>query len=423
MCRFLCGSWLLLTFGLVYSSVLTAGLGKADGKKAIRQERVIAGGPNDFMEVRQLVLRGTNEEIGLALATHAMELYKLRPEASRDRLRTRAQRRYFEKNYPILHDRMRGVALAFGKRLSDDDWNFSSLPYLLGIPAGCSVVYYPPGVTADGKGVISRNYDFGTGTLLDARPKQGELPVNSRPYLLELHPDQGYSSLALCAFDLLCGVLDGINSEGLTVTMLADDELQPKYPNDPAEEGGVGLDECQVLRFLLDTCANIEEAKEALLLVKQYYSFIPNHYLIADRYGKSFVWEYSHAHNREYIIENPGKPLISTNFRLHQHLQGNSPPSAKAAKGVCSRYCGIAERIAAERGKLTLDFIKKTHHVADMTLPTLVFGGKAPIRTLWHAVYFPEERKIQASFYLGEEKLRVRRSEYVEVVLATAVSK
>src|SRR5262245_34150923 len=75
-----------------------------DGKKAIRQDRVIAGGPKDFMEVRHLVLRGTNEEIGRALATIAKECYDLKPEASTDRLRTRAQRRYFEKNYPVLHD-------------------------------------------------------------------------------------------------------------------------------------------------------------------------------------------------------------------------------------------------------------------------------------------------------------------------------
>jgi len=285
-------------------------------------------------------------------------------------------------------------------------------------------VYFPPEATAIGKGIFSRNYDFGTGTLLDARPKPGELPINARPYLLEMHPDKGYASLALCAFDLLSGVLDGINSEGLTVAMLADDELQPKYPNDPAEEGGVGLDECQVLRFLLDTCANLDEAKEALLMSKQYYSFIPNHYLISDRFGKSFVWEYSHAHNREYIIENPGKALISTNFRLHQHLDGNKPPSAKQAKGVCSRYCAIAERIEAEPAKITVDFVKKTHCVADIVIPKALFGNRPPIRTLWHALYFPELRKLQVSFYLGEgpdpdqpKQTRIRRSAYSEFVL------
>ena len=185
---------------------------------AIRQDRVIAGGPEDFMEVRHLVLTGTNEEIGRALATLAIDRFGLEPAASTDRLRTRVQRRYIEMNYPILYDRMRGVAAAFGKRLDDDDWNFSGLDYLLGPPPGCSVVYYPPGVTGEGIGVVSRNYDYGTGTGLDEWPEPGELPVNSRPYLVEMHPDRGYASLALCAFDLLSGVMDGINSAGLTVT-------------------------------------------------------------------------------------------------------------------------------------------------------------------------------------------------------------
>src|SRR5688572_5714761 len=79
-----------------------------------RQERVIAGSPADSLEVRHLVLTGTNEEIGRALAEIARDRYGVRPERSRDPLRSRASRRYIEKNYPILRDRLRGVAAAFG---------------------------------------------------------------------------------------------------------------------------------------------------------------------------------------------------------------------------------------------------------------------------------------------------------------------
>ena len=153
--------------------------------------------------------------------------------------------------------------------------------------------------------------------------------------------------------------------------------------------------------------------------------FLPSHYLIADRYGESFVWEYSHAHNREHIVESPGKPLISTNFRLHQYLDGENPPSAEQARGVCGRYAVLAKGIAAVRGELTEDVIGKTHHAVDMVLPGALYGGKTPIRTLWHSLYFPERRKVRVSFYLGEEpdpddtkEPRIRRSEYLEFVLA-----
>ena len=151
----------------------------------------------------------------------------------------------------------------------------------------------------------------------------------------------------------------------------------------------------------------------------------PIHYLIADRHGESFVWEYSHAHNREHIVQNPARPLISTNFLLHQYLEGENPPSAVQARGVCGRYSMLAEGIGAERGNLTVDVITKTHQAVDMVLPVTLYNGKAPTRTLWHALYFPEERKVRVSFYLGEEpdpdatrEPRIRRSEYLEFVLA-----
>ena len=41
----------------------------------------------------------------------------------------------------------------------------------------------------------------------------------SRPYVVELYPDSGYATLAVVCFDLM-GVVDGINSEGLTIALL-----------------------------------------------------------------------------------------------------------------------------------------------------------------------------------------------------------
>jgi hypothetical protein len=409
----------LLLVALVVAPV--AAQDKVEGTKAVRQDRVIAGGPKEFMEVRHLVLAGTNEEIGRALATIARERFGTKPDASPDPLRTRVQRRYLEKNYPIHLDRMRGVAAAFGKRLDDDAWDFSSLGYLLHMPPGCSVIHLPPGLAADPGGVVSRNYEFSTGTMFGTLPPPGKLASTARPYLIEMHPDRGYPSLAMYSYDLLGGVLDGINSEGLTVALLADDELIEKYGLEPAG-AAVGLEVTQVLRMLLDTCATAGEAQEALLLTKQYYGYIPVHYLVADRHGKAFVWEYSQKRNREYVVENPGKPLVTTNFSLHCRLEKNGPPSAGKVKDVCPRYCALAERLAAAKGPITAADLKETHKVADATRP----GPKnRPLgRTLWHALYFPDGRKVRVSFYLRDEpdpaaagKVKVVRSEYVEVAL------
>src|SRR5262245_12256116 len=106
---------LVLTLLIGASVAWTKAQDHSTAKPVIQQDRVIAGSPNDSLEVRHLVLQGSNEAIGRTLAQLAMERYRVRPQPSQDPLRTRAQRRYFEKNYPILYDRMKGVASAFGR--------------------------------------------------------------------------------------------------------------------------------------------------------------------------------------------------------------------------------------------------------------------------------------------------------------------
>src|SRR5262249_39521804 len=108
-------------------------------KHVLTRDRVIAGGPQDFMEVRHLVLRGSNREIGRALAAVASERHHVKPASSSDRLRTRARNHFLERQYPILFERMRGVAEFYGERLDNDSLNFSALWYVKMRP-GCSVV-------------------------------------------------------------------------------------------------------------------------------------------------------------------------------------------------------------------------------------------------------------------------------------------
>lgn len=402
---------------------LLAVFGSAHPASALeKEERVIAGSPQDSLEVRYLLLRGTNVEIGRALAEIAAERYGARANPSPDPLRTGAQRRYFDQHYPILYDRVRGVAEAFGQEVTDDAWVNSELGFT-DLRAGCSIVHLPSSATADGKAVVSRDYDYSTGSLTFGALPPGMLHPTARPYLIEMHPERGYASLAMVAYDLLSGVLDGINSEGLTVTMAMDDELFSKYKIEPTLSLQAGLSELQTLRMLLDTCANVEEAKRALLMTKQYYTYVPVHYLIADRFGKSFVWEYSEAHNKEYIFENAGKPLVLTNFSLHKHMDGDQPPSVETSKATCKRYAFLADQLAAAPGSITEQLLRTTHGKVDAALPPAA-ETRPPIRTFWHALYYPEERRAKYSFYLRDEpvagqpdKVKIVRSDYLEFKL------
>ena len=190
-------------------------------------EHTVLGGPDSFMTVRHLVVHGTNFEIGRALGSLAAERYGLNPASlAADPLYARVRRACFAEHYPIHLERVRGVAAALDLDANDDSFDLGILPYHLGpgppAPA-CSVVYYPPSTTATGRGYLSRNYDFSTGTIAELMglPLPPEVrsqmrPVMSEPYLMEWYPeDGGYASLAIQAFDVLSGVLDGINSEGL----------------------------------------------------------------------------------------------------------------------------------------------------------------------------------------------------------------
>ena len=363
-------------------------------------EKVIAGGPKDFMEVRHLTLRGSNFEIGRKLAEIAKEGLGVRPEPSDDKLRTRAQREYFQRNYPIHFERMRGAAAAFGLDIKDDAHNVSSLTYGLTLP-GCSVVYYPPGVTADGAAVLSRNYDFTTGTIMGRIPAPKEAPCTSRPYIVEMYPDQGYASLAVVAYDLLGSVLDGINSEGLTVALLADDELQDLGKADPARGTQAGLEVIQVTRLLLDTCANVDEAKAALMSSRLYYSIIPCHYIVADRHGKSFIWENAPTMHYGHIVDGGGAPLMTTNFMHYLHPEARDPAKAKEPFRTCNRYEALRQRIASASGKFTVDGVKANNAAVMMVGPAPA-APRAANRTLWHSLYFPEQRRMEIDFYLGE---------------------
>lgn len=384
----------------------------------VQEDRVIAGGPNDSMEVRHLVLRGTNEQIGRALAELGKERYGIRLEPARDPVQVRAMRRFLEGNYPILLDRMRGVASAFGKPIDDDGSDFTSLGYT-NLRAGCSIAHLPPSSTSNGKSVVSRDYDFTTGNLGFGFLSPGMLHPTARPYVLELHPDRGYASIAMVAYDLLSGVLDGINSEGLTVTLAMDDQIFSGSRTEPTREPAAGLGELQTLRLLLDTCATVDEAKQTLQATKQYYQYVPVHYLIADRYGNAFVWEYSESHNKEYVIENPGRPLIMTNFTLHKQLEDGKPPSADKARATCKRYAYLEEKLST--GKFDDAAIRGFHQNVDAQMSQAADPSRPPERTFWHAFYYPEDRRMRVSFYLrdepypGNERLvRPIRSDYLE---------
>ena len=250
---------------------------------------ISGGGPDDFLTVRHLRIEGTQLEIGRALAAAAEAAHgaAAAPRPVADPFVERTRRRWFDTNHPIHSMRTRGIAEHFG--IDPDDTEVAT--DWLGtyeVPAGCSVAFYPSSGTKDGHGLLSRNFDFPTATftqIVGLPPIADERPLAADPWVVELHPDEGYASIVVGIMDLMGG-MDGINEAGLAVALLADNETPDPEPTGRPQ---IGLSEQQVVRYLLDRCATVEDAKEALLLAKHYYFFTPCHFVVADRSGAAFV--------------------------------------------------------------------------------------------------------------------------------------
>ncbi|XVU28757.1 carcinine hydrolase/isopenicillin-N N-acyltransferase family protein [Actinoplanes sp. CA-054009] len=309
-------------------------------------------------------MRGTQAEIGFALARAAIGAYGSAPR-SVAAVAGRARRRWFEVNWPEHRERSRGMAAAFG--VDDDDPalcvdELNGLP----LPGGCSAVWSPPRVV--------RNFDIHSSVIETAPVEHGQrLPALARPHVVEMHPDEGLSSVAITGNNL-SGCLEGINEAGLCVVELADGQGSTITP---AGSPQAGLDESQVPRFLLDRCRTAEEAREALLGAKHYTRYSSCHFLIADAQGDAFVWE-REGDNIEHIVDAP--PIV-TNHLL-------STPTEDSDSHARLRQ--LAHRLEHDDAHAALDAVR-----AEETTTTAF--------TLWRSEYQMANASMTVRFLLGVE--------------------
>lgn len=374
------------------------------------QEHIVTGSESDFMIVRHYKIKGTNFEIGKKIAEIAIQMHLgLNPHS--DSVINKLQAQYFRVNYPIHYERMKGIAAGFGVNCNDFANNVSELTYLP-IKTNCSVVFYPKHTTQVNHSLLSRNFDMSIGNIQLQKCKGNELPALSRPIIFEVYPNQGYPSLYICSFELISGVLDGINSQGLSVAVLGDgiynDGMQPESSCE------IGLHELQIMRYLLDNCKNTKEAKEALLYLKQYYDFAPQHYIIADKDGHSFIFEFSRMRNKSHIIDGSGIQSI-TNHLISGQNPGKTPEESKSR-------LNLLETLTSENKKFTLDEIKNINTQVSPPLTKNCGPDLEPSRTLWHSIYDMDKKSLMVKFYLGEKtqtdnSVKALYSEYFEIKL------
>jgi len=378
------------------------------------EPRLHAASRSSYATIWEWTLRGTNLEIGRALATHARDSLQTVPLRWPDRSRILAQRRFFETYFRPFHQRMLGVADALGTATDDCAYDLASLPFDVG-RAGCSAGAIPRQQAASGHAHVLRNMDLGT----DLTGKTDHPPA-SRIFALRMAPDEGYASLSAVVFDLM-GAMDGINEKGLVVIcnshgdyrLTGSFQPEPAYSYDPARHPEPGLSELQVVRYLLDTCADTDEAKEALLSLRTYYMSIPCLYMVSDARGRSFVAEKSPSGNRVVLTERESEPLIMTNFALSRFERDDSMPEDDGLEQgfVYARYRILKEALAGQELLTTSQLAQIAHDASfDALCGPRSEGDLRPVRTIYSSLYDIDARTMNLSCYMGETEQGTARS-------------
>ncbi|WP_265580139.1 C45 family autoproteolytic acyltransferase/hydolase [Methanofollis aquaemaris] len=377
----------------------------------VTDEVVLQKEPGTFMEVRHIVVAGTNEEIGSALGKIAQDDYGVSNLSSfSDRLHADARREYLQRNAPVLYERMLGVASAYGVDPANTTHDTSGLPYDLGSFA-CSMIYYPPNTTTAGHAMACRNMDYymvPVDVLVCLNTTDEGNALFSRTYVMELYPDEGYASLAVGSMDLMSGVFDGVNSAGLGVATFAVGGFTPSAS--PLYGGNAsGLNGLQMIRSVLDQAATVDEAKMIILNSRVYFPVSGMHFMVYDRSGNASIVEIDPTNGDVHFTDAADDPFIMTNHAVFRYPDASTFPEVPENKSYNTfhRHLTLADALETHHGLSSpadaeAALARVYAHADDDSEGA---GHPFPIRTLWNVCSDLDNGEMTVKFYLRDGPL------------------
>lgn len=384
----------------------------ADNPVILKNEILLERDGSNYSEVRHIVLKGTDEQIGRALAEISQKDYAAMPGRYVDPVYAKARLQYMQKNYPAFYERMLGAAHAYNISLEETDLDLSILPYDIGSP-GCSVVFFPPSQTKNGHAMACRNMDYVTvpfSVVSGKTAESNETGMFARAYVLELYPEEGYASLVIGGHDLMGTIFQGMNSAGLDVEILEDDSPPvAKTPIGGARNSGIPV--TLAARMILDTCGSLEEAKLALLNNRIYFPISGQHLLIFDNYGNSTIAEFFAEDGSVHFTDGSDSIRIMTNHAVAKYPTTDSFPDIDAntsSHDTFLRYRTLADMAMNHEGKYSLqDMIDMMAAVYAEVNDDEIFQERAmvvtiPLRTTTNSLIDLTNGTISARFYLRD---------------------
>ena len=379
----------------------------------VKDEIIIAKENGTRVEWRHIVLKGNNTQIGMALGQIAQRDYGAKSLVKyADPIYGKGRQEYMARDYPIMRDRMKGIAMAYG--LSPDNATFDtcSLPYDVGSLA-CSMIYFPPKTTVDGHAITSRNTEWYLVPLDVYINKTGKGTGNaafSRDFLMETYPDQGYPTLAIGSMDLN-EIGDGLNSEGLGISSLEDDWMDPVLNVSMAGGRNSGIGSMQITRLVLETCKTVEEAKIAFLANKEYMPLAGIHYMVYDGQGNSAIIEWNKTDGNLYFTDgNSSKPNIMTNHPMYLFSKYALKDLPREKNMIpyndpydsFNRYITMYNTTSNHKGNFSE--MDAADALSAVSINKMIGAGYAnrllPINTIYNALLDLTNRSLKVKFYL-----------------------
>ncbi|MHB8119133.1 MAG: C45 family autoproteolytic acyltransferase/hydrolase [Methanothrix sp.] len=383
------------------------------GNPAIVKDEVFIAKENGTqVEWRHIVLKGNNTQIGMAQAEISQRDYGVNSLTRyADPVYGKARQTYMERNYPMMEERMKGIAMAYGLSPDNASFDTNTLPYDMGSLA-CSMIYFPPQTAENGHAITARNLEWYLVPMdlyLSRTENATGNETSSRNFLLEIYPDQGYSTLAIGTSDLNI-VIDGLNSVGLGISLLVDEGMEPALMMPLSGDRNSGIMSAQMTRLVLDTCKSVEEAKIAFLANKEYLPMAGVHYMVYDDQGNSAIIEWNRTDGNLYFTDgNSSKPNIMTNhpmfifskYTLKDLLREDLLPFGDPYN-TFNRYIRLDNITSSHKGKFSEeDAAAALREVFANTMVEVEGATKPlPINTIYNVILDLNERSLKVKFYL-----------------------
>jgi len=231
--------------------------------------------------------------------------------------------------------------------------------------------------TPDGSLLLARNLDFYAGD---------EFAKNKIVSFVK--PDKGYPFMSV-TWGGMIGVLSGMNSEGLTITLNSGKSDIPLIAKTP-----ISL----LAREILQYSKNIEEA---VAIAKKHEVFVSESIMIGSAYDhKAVIIEVSPNKFGVYEVPNSTELICSNHFQSDAYKNDENNNLAKLNSHSQYRYERMAQ-LLTESGKMTpvkaAAVMRNTKGINDMALG---YGNEKAINQLLahHSVIFkPEQRLVWVS--------------------------